>query len=318
MLGAIRRVISGEDVAQRPRQEERFPEDVAMPETPREMDLNNNQSPVHDAGGPALVENDHDMEAMDEKLPHMEGDPHSKNISTPGSSLSDMSEARPGEQHEEQDMTGQQQMTIDDDMMHDRSSINPEHAVATSFERLSRRDSRASDSSGSFTRANSQTGSRDWGWFEDVHVSEHLATPYLKRKETTEDKTKQKKGKKGSGLVPHGIEGTPSEGLREIVRSSSLNNGRLTFMSLFCRCSSRKIVPVRFSFGIFMLIMKMTRNPVLAYCMMSPIDKIGQVFKLQLRSLLIWRLFFCSPTRIRILFSCVASCPDNNATYELQ
>jgi hypothetical protein len=253
MLGAIRRVISGEDVAEKACQEERFAEEVAMPETPQGMALNNNQSTAHHAAGPALVENDHDMEFMEEKLSHLDDAAYSKNISTPGSSLSDMSESHPGHQHEEQDMTGgNQQMNIDDDMMHDRSNPSPERAVAT-FEQgtLQRNHSTASDfSSGSMTRANSQTtsqnGSRDWGWFEDVHVSETLATPYLKRKETTEDKTNQKKGKKGSGLAPHGSERTPSEGLREIVRSSSLDNGRLTSMSLFCRYSSRMWPFVRF------------------------------------------------------------------------
>jgi hypothetical protein len=287
MLGALRRVISGEDVAERAHQEERYPEDVTMPETPREMASNNNQSTAHHAAGPAIVENDHDMETMDEKFSSMEEIPDSKNIYTPGSSLSDMSE---GHQHEEQDTTGgNQQMNIDDHMMHDRSSIIQEQAVATFVRgKLSRHDSRASDSSGSVTRANSQTnsltGSRDWGWFEDVHVSEHLATPYLKRKETTEDKTNQKKGKKGRAL-PHGTgtgsEGTPSEGLREIVRSSSLDNGRLTCMSLFCR-SSRMLLFVR-AFSSCML--KMTPW---FWRMMSPIDEIWtgalpSVWLLQLR-----------------------------------
>jgi hypothetical protein len=246
MLGAIKRVISGENVAEGAHQkEERYSEDVNMPETPPGMASNNNQSTAHQAAGPALVENDHDMEAMDEKISHMEDAPDSNNIYTPGSSLSDMSEGNQGhqnqghQQHEEQDTTGDnQKMNIDDDKMHDRSRIIPEQAVATFVrEKFPRNDSRTSDSSsGSVTRANSQGSSRDWGWFEDVHASEHLTTPYLKRKETTEDNTNQKKGKKGGGLVPHGSARTPSDGLREIVRSSSLDNGRLTFMSLFCRC----------------------------------------------------------------------------------
>lgn len=239
MLGTIIRVISGENVAERAHEEEGFSEDVTMSETHREMSSNNNQSTAHHASGPAIVENDHDMAVMDVKPSHMEAAPDSNNnIYTPGSSLSDMSEGHPGgQQHDEQDTTGgNQQMNIDDDMMHDRSSMVPERAVAT-FDRGKLARASSDSSSGSVTKANSQTGSRDWGWFEDVHVSEHLATPYLKRKEATEEKTNQKKGKKGSGLVHHGSEGTPSDGLREIVRSSSLNNGRLTFMSLFCRSS---------------------------------------------------------------------------------
>jgi hypothetical protein len=48
--------------------------------------------------------------------------------------------------------------------------------------RLSRTDSRNStDSYSSYGRQSSQNSSRDWGWFEDVHVTDSANTPTMKR-----------------------------------------------------------------------------------------------------------------------------------------
>ena len=247
MFDAIKRVISGEDVAE----ENLAPtEDGTNPEPNRSVD----SGMVPSSGieiettQPAIVENDldHGLASDNNKLtlPPSTNDDRSNHESyTPRSSLSDVSAGHNDDEIVESTPTGVTtqrfaKMVVDDDGMLDRSNAIPEQAAALFATRgnFPRNDSRVSnDSSSGSQRASSQNSSRDWGWFEDVHVSEQSSSPYLKRKDTTDDKNNKKKGKRGgsggggsissSGLVPQVSEGTSSGGLTEIIQAG-LDNGR--------------------------------------------------------------------------------------------
>mmetsp|Transcript_26981 Transcript_26981/g.75887 ORF Transcript_26981/g.75887 Transcript_26981/m.75887 type:complete len:402 (-) Transcript_26981:3390-4595(-) len=98
-----------------------------------------------------------------------------------------------------------------------------------------RNDSRVSnDSSSESNRASSQTSSRDWGWFEDVHMSEHHhGSPFLKRKDQPNDKAaSHKKGRQLKGLVP------PSASISthiEDIFQPNMRTGTLLCLALRCR-----------------------------------------------------------------------------------
>lgn len=228
MFEAIKRVISGEDVGE---------ENLIQISEATNQDLTSDMPPTEPSSGaeiapqPALVENDMDHEFSDNnelRLLPSNGILNSESY-TPRSSLSDVSAGHKDEIEDagETAMTFTK-MVVDDDGMLERSSAIPEQAAAM-FARgnFPRNDSRVSnDSSLGSQRASSQNSSRDWGWFEDVHISEHQSSPYLKRKDTTDDKNNKKKGKKGGGgLVPQVSEGTSSGGLTEIIQAG-LDNGR--------------------------------------------------------------------------------------------
>jgi hypothetical protein len=215
MFDVIKRVISGEDVGEGKEPSEsagddRIMEDGATPSTATNLQ-------------PALVENDADPDVSGHNRRTTD------DAADTGSSLSDVSDTNIEEMDSDpNDNNNYIKMVVDDDAMPERSNAIPEQ-VAAMFPRgqFPRHDSRASnDSSSGSHRASSQNSSRDWGWFEDVHGSENAASPYLKRKDATEDKHNSKKGKK-SGLVPQANVRPSSRSLNEILHSS-LGNGRLT------------------------------------------------------------------------------------------
>jgi hypothetical protein len=225
MFNVIKRVISGEDVGEGNEPSESAGEDRIMEDGATPPAANNLQ--------PALVENDADGSGHNRRT--------TDDAADTGSSLSDVSDTNIEEMDSDpNDNNNYIKMVVDDDGMLERSNAIPEQ-VAAMFPRgqFPRHDSRASnDSSSGSHRASSQNSSRDWGWFEDVHGSENATSPYLKRKDATDDKHNSKKGKK-SGLVPQANVRPSSRSLNEILHSS-LGNGRLTSGStttclVFCR-----------------------------------------------------------------------------------
>jgi hypothetical protein len=175
MFDAIKRVISGDDV--------RFDDsgetgDVMESEqSTHQHDDSIRMSSEDICIYAALIENDMDVDVT--------GD----TANTPGSSLSDMSATR-----------------------HGSEAIK----ASNSHEKFTRRDSKMSntDSSSASMKASSQTSSRDWGWFEDVHTAEHNAPS--KKKDKASSKSIKKKGKIGGGLGFQ-PETTPAAGLETIL-----------------------------------------------------------------------------------------------------
>eukprot|EP00339_Tiarina_fusa_P005320 CAMPEP_0117057456 /NCGR_PEP_ID=MMETSP0472-20121206/39897_1 /TAXON_ID=693140 ORGANISM="Tiarina fusus, Strain LIS" /NCGR_SAMPLE_ID=MMETSP0472 /ASSEMBLY_ACC=CAM_ASM_000603 /LENGTH=514 /DNA_ID=CAMNT_0004774365 /DNA_START=182 /DNA_END=1726 /DNA_ORIENTATION=+ len=177
MLDVIKRVISGDDM------------NVTSNEQQGEQQANNNVDSIGNTGSdsglstnfdtaPVLVENDMDLDQDVGRVAHM------ATSETPRSSLSDVSAA-----HD----TG---LDIDgDENMEDQDqSARKEPERGT----LTRNDSKMSSDSSNSVRGGSQNSSRDWGWFEDVHASEHAQAPQSKRKATSDKNSK--KGK--TRLVP--------------------------------------------------------------------------------------------------------------------
>ena len=251
MFEVIKRVISGEDVGDGMEDEARKEESGGNFQATGTI---SRTTAAHYSDSPALVENDHDMDLEEDvKLTHI-ADVGVGNF-TPRSSLSDVSaECEDGSEHER--CSELMKMMGDDDMTNERNTIPEQHAAT--FEQggnFPRNDSKVSnDSSSGSMRGSSQNSSRDWGWFEDVHASEQQLTPYLKRKDTTDDKNNKKKGKKGKGLVPHANEGpSSSEGLTEIMHSR-LDNGKLTYhvvlVALRCHWTCRVFVSVSFEHDV--------------------------------------------------------------------
>jgi hypothetical protein len=168
---------------------------------------------------PALVENDQEM------------DIDADDADTHFASASEISEMSDGLSfHESEDRGGDYQMMeyLASQPMQmfqmNTSNVIPEQAVAN----FPRNDSKvSSDSSSTSMRGSSQNSSRDWGWFEDVHLSEHAISPHLKRKDTSDDKNNKKKGKKGGKPVNYG---NPDDMIH-----NHLDKGKLT-ASLGPRC----------------------------------------------------------------------------------
>jgi hypothetical protein len=177
MLDVIKRVISGDDMnvtsnAQEGQQLHQLHQlqahnvDTTTSNTGSESGLSTNFDTA-----PAVVENDMDIDQ------DVSGGAHFATSSN-RSSLSDISEG-----HD----TG---LDIDgDDNMEDQLTM--ERGT------LTRNDSKMSSDSNS-VRGGSQNSSRDWGWFEDVHASEHAQAPQSKRRASNHRSSK--KGK--TRLVP--------------------------------------------------------------------------------------------------------------------
>lgn len=217
MLGAIRRVISGEDVRggdenhsdgqqqrQQPSRGDDRPTQSQMNAPPSPMDVDGSTDRPLSA---VLVEPDHELGEYcenDAPLEIVERDRNASGTFTANSSLSDASEA--GKDHQQVDV-------LMEDVLVDEESPTPlagagsgpqiyQHPPAqyqqrlqssATNHRLQRMDSGVSDGSdsGSARGTTSQNSSRDWGWFEDVHVGGQL-TP-------TSSMTNRKHNKDGTG-----------------------------------------------------------------------------------------------------------------------
>ena len=233
MLGAIKRVISGEDMRGGGEGEESNDNERIL-STPEQSQSHpgivNMSSDV--AMEPVLVENDQDMD-MELDVGVIESVHHG----TPGSSLSDVSDGHASAMMED----------VDNHLLQAdprQSQLPPPPPTTTSFQQqqpppqavtmqvatktLPRNDSKVSNDSSSASnsmKGSSQNSSRDWGWFEDVHTSnEALAsTPQ-----------KHLKKKKPPRMVPTMVPNPPST--PEPVLPL-LNNGTLPVVSFECpRC----------------------------------------------------------------------------------
>ena len=227
MLGAIKRVISGDDVKDGESQDNAPLTDIDTPAATF-------QAP------PALIENDQDMEIeADVTITNIESV-----LQTPGSSLSDVSAAPDIQQLE---MNGGDQVLPPRPISRGTSA---QAVLSLEQAHLPRNDSKSIDSSS--LRGSSQNSSRDWGWFEDASA-EMTLTPHLKRKDTSEDKSNKKKGKTGGRLVPMDSDGSP-----ETIRNNPVN-GKLTAFfrgSDISSGSKRRLVrflshPIDFIYGDF-------------------------------------------------------------------
>jgi hypothetical protein len=219
MDAAMKRIISGEDMNDDNRPLSMDAEEVDDP----------NSMTTAGAGptSPALVENDMDIDMNDVR----------HNIAsmtdTPRSSVSDMS-----------DVGGQDDNDVEHRYEQDRhiyvseAAKHPMHRRIIQDERIvniggavniPRNDSKvsSSDSSNSM-RGSSQNSSRDWGWFEDVHASEHAnnSSPHqLHKRKSTDEKHKHKKhGKNRHGGGGLGTVGLPNRD----------NNGTLPAFCVAC------------------------------------------------------------------------------------
>jgi hypothetical protein len=196
MLGAIRRVISGEDIEAAQQQDPSpvFIDAKAVSGSPpKTFVFDATPLPKMQSTPPlaALIETDdgngdhhsckegdnNNGSAMDVDVHHRDGD-----NSTAGSSLSDVSAAKehhhhyPHHHHHHSSTTGTgpPPMMMVAEEGHRPPIPPPTTAGAPSIPppspRLPRNDSRNSnDSYSSYGRQSSQNSSRDWGWFDDVH-----------------------------------------------------------------------------------------------------------------------------------------------------
>lgn len=232
MLDVIRRVISGEDI-----QEQGDSEDHDGVGMQIEESSSANQSPPfysasQQASQPAIVENDIEMETTDFRI--------ERASETPRSSLSDMSAAQRledimDEQHAMEDthesMEADLSQADDAAPTHEmkRSDLGQEamHELRNFGRSDSRMTDRSSETSSVGKTGSSQTSSRDWGWFEDVHTSEgnlnaeSLAAASRKpRADPNASSTKRKgsRSTKRKGLVPSPPDNIHTETLQPIVQ----------------------------------------------------------------------------------------------------
>ena len=205
MLGAIKRVISGDDMNLGSTTREGTTEDQQQGSNTNDNIQNQSDSsssaispelPNNNTGGPVLVESDN----MD--IDGAGGLTQMASAETPGSSLSDVSDA-------DQHATGLDIDDDDDDYENGNNDttmkvMDVEPAMKRSAGRgsLPRNDSKMSSDSSNSVRGGSQNSSRDWGWFEDVHASEHAHPPTMSKRKASTDSKGNKKGGGKSRLVP--------------------------------------------------------------------------------------------------------------------
>jgi hypothetical protein len=123
--------------------------------------------------------------------------------STPRSSLSDMSDAvaaAAGLQEEMDDMVLQRNSDIRNmQIMELQHVAMQQRHVDIHMQNMPRNESKASNSndtsSGSVKCTSSQNSSRDWGWFEEIHLTEHQ-TPLKRNLDNTSDKDNPRKNRK--------------------------------------------------------------------------------------------------------------------------
>lgn len=181
-MNAIKRVISGDDMqasnVQRKKHSSVEDDDAIGMQIDEEESSANNRTPSGDHS-PAVVEND--MDTMEAANFHI-----ASSFDTPRSSLSDVSAA--------------QRMLMDEDDMDEAFGepddkkegsskppagsgaglmvktlhrSNPGEQAMRNLDTIAKMVDRTSDESSSVGKTGgSQTSSRDWGWFEDVHASE--------------------------------------------------------------------------------------------------------------------------------------------------
>jgi hypothetical protein len=242
MFGAIKRVISGDDVAQQVHAVYAGSNEISDDnmsgerETPQSQQPANTATHTHDASAPpVLVESDpyDHYDDMDEDVHFKHINDDASGAFTTGSELTTDS----------QDAYNTKMMLDDSDMIIDyTANLIPEpHSAMFDSENFPRNDSHSSTEEHS-NRASSQNSSRDWGWFEDVYNAENHSGIFLKRKDqTTEDKLDKKKGKTGGGLVPMVSSEGAHGAVTQIIRTN-LKNGRLTVFVCACflaSCSHR-------------------------------------------------------------------------------
>lgn len=231
MLEVIRRVISGEDFQSQTQSHDQ--ESIGMQ---IEESSSANQSPQAPSSSeisqPAIVENDIEMDTSDFHIASLS--------ETPRSSLSDVSAAQRLEAMDDGDSDGiheseesqEVQQPISDSRGELRRSNIGQQAMQ-SLRSFARSDSRMTDKSSSSSSVDktgsSQTSSRDWGWFEDVHTSEGTLGPdsiltasSKQRKEgkgaSTAARRKGSRSSKKVGLVPSAPDTIRNETLQPIVQ----------------------------------------------------------------------------------------------------
>ena len=191
-MDAIKRVISGDDMQgsnlQRNHRHEEDDDVIGMQIDDEEYtghndEINHNQSPTAGGTKPAVVENDMDMEAADFHIASASG--------TPGSSLSDFSASQRMMAMDEDaadDAMGEYNGSEADSskqpppgnkggeaMIKTMQRSNPGQQAMRNLETIGKVVDRNSDESSSVGKTGgSQTSSRDWGWFEDVHASDGM------------------------------------------------------------------------------------------------------------------------------------------------
>jgi hypothetical protein len=246
MFGAIKRVISGDDVAQQVHAvygsdeiaDENMSGEREPPQSQQSQQPANTATNVASAP-PVLVESD-PYDYYDD----MDEDVHFKHINDDESGAFTTGSELTTDSH---DAYNTKMMIDDNDMMIDYTAnvIPEQHSSMFDSENFPRNDSHFSTGEHSNRASSSQNSSRDWGWFEDVYNAENHSGLFLKRKDqTTEDKLDEKKGKTGGGL-PMVSDGTHGA-VTQIIRTNP-NNGRLTVFVCSCflaSCSHRLFASV--------------------------------------------------------------------------
>jgi hypothetical protein len=236
MFGAIRRVISGEDIEETHKQDlspDQFdaltPNAFRVPAIPI--------SRMQDSPSPAALIETEDINdkiicnhersntnnnTMDVDV-HRDGD-----NSTAGSSLSDVSTAKePSFPHHFSTIAGPQpmRMVVEEPP---QPLIPPSGLASIPQSKLARNDSRNSnDSYSSYGRQSSQNSSRDWGWFEDVHTTglDHPANSGGSGSALASASGNLKRGKDHSNFSSSNEENNKKKGKRGASSNNDGNNG---------------------------------------------------------------------------------------------
>ena len=258
MLGAIRRVISGEDVRGTDEQQPPQQQQQQQQQQPQQPSHHMN-SPIpmdedrHPNGGANVVEPDHyhTEEYSDNGAPLevFQRDRNASDTFTANSSLSDTSEAGNQQQIDvlmEDVLLGEESPTPlagvgagPQQHQHPPTHYQQHLQSSATNHRLQRMDSGASDGSdsGSARATTSQNSSRDWGWFEDVHISGQLTptSSMTNRNRVGKDDGKDKnhsRSKNKRGSHHHRINLDPKDGT-SILKSSLAHPCSFLFLFLF-------------------------------------------------------------------------------------